>query len=152
MRFALITLLVLAAAVAGCASDSETSPAAPSPATQQGITGTWRATKAEFTSNANSSVKADIVATGSTLMLAFSGNSFTMTTTDPGAAPRITTGTWSASTDMVTMTPSGMSWSWQFDLTLNGNSLTLANGGGEFDFNADGVNEPAKLTMVLARQ
>jgi hypothetical protein len=150
MRLALIAPLIVAAALAGCGGESGTGPSTVSQTTQQGITGTWRATKAEFTSTAG--VKVDIVAKGTTLMLVFGGGSYTMTTTDPGAASRVETGTWSASTDLVTMTPTGMSWSWQFDLSLAGNSLTLANGGAEFDFNLDGLNEPAKLTMVLTRQ
>ena len=45
----------------------------------------------------------------------------------------------------MTLTPAGMPFSWVFDMELNGNTLTLTGGSVEFDFNADGAFEQARL-------
>jgi hypothetical protein len=166
MRALVATLIVVAAVAAGCggdsgsesASGSGSSPSSPTPSgssstpTASGLEGSWLATKAEFVSTANSSKRVDVVAKGTKVTLAFTGNSFTFTMTDPGVAPNVTTGTWTASRDTMSLTPSGMSWSWQFDMSQSGNSLTLNGANVEFDFAANGVKEQAKLYMTLARQ
>ena len=101
MRIAFATL-ILAAILASACGDS--SPAAP---TAQTLQGTWRATKAEFVSTTNSSRRVDIVAQGATVTLAFSGSGTPFTMTEPGSAPEVQTGTWSASSDVMTFVRTG---------------------------------------------
>jgi hypothetical protein len=114
--------------------------------------GTWNATKAEYTSVANSNTKVDIIPQGSTFVLVFSASTFVLTITDPGQNPRIYSGTWSASVDMLTLTwTSGFSGESQFDFVLDGENLTLAGGHMSFEF-TPGSPEEAILSLILNRQ
>lgn len=150
MRTPILALLMVAAfAAVSCSSDDN--PAAPSPAVIASLEGSWKATKAVFTSVAPPTRTVDIVAQGSTLTLVLAaGGTYTLTITEPGLPPVVQTGTWSAGGDVLTLSRSSTSNS-QFDKTLNGNSLVLAGGSALFEF-TDGVLEEAKLTMTLARQ
>lgn len=148
-------LLLAAVAIVGvcCGGGSGgSSPTTPSNPTSQGLPGTWRATKSEFVSAANSSVRVDIVAQGSTVTLVLDAAAFTLTIKDPGQIGNVTTGSYRTSTDTMTMTPANMPFSWQFDMNLSGNTLTLTGGSVEFDFNADGSMDQAKLNLTLTRQ
>jgi hypothetical protein len=145
MRIAFATL-ILAAILASACSDSS-----PASQTTQTLQGTWRATKAEFVSSTNSSKRLDIVAQGATVALVFSGSNYTLTMTAPGSAPEVQTGTWSASSDVMTFVRAGSSGNQQFDMTFSGNNLTLNGANVQFDFNS-GVFEEAKLYMTLTRQ
>jgi hypothetical protein len=51
----------------------------------------------------------------------------------------------------MTLKPTGVTWSIQFDMTFSGNNLTLNGGSVQFDFNS-GNFEEAKLNMALVRQ
>lgn len=141
-------VLCLAAAVlalGGCKSNT-------GPEDPEGFLGTWNATKAEFTSVANSGTHVDIVAGGSTVVLLFNATTFTLTVTDPGESPVVSGGTWSASTDIMTLTwTSGSSGESQFEYTLSGDDLTLDNGHMQYDF-TPGSPEEALLDLVLHRQ
>jgi hypothetical protein len=148
MRICFALLVLVAVLAPACGGKSGTSPTAPTPQT---LDGTWRATKAEYTSVATSSKRVDVVAQGTTLTVNFSGTNFTLTITDPGKAPNVTTGTWSATQDIMTLKPTGMTWSWMFDMTFSGNNLTLNGASVEFDFAANGVFEQAKLNLTLVR-
>jgi hypothetical protein len=143
MRFVVATLVVAAILAPACGGKG--SPAAP---TAQTLQGTWRATKAEFVSG---STRMDVVAQGATVTLAFSGNSYTFTMTTSGQAPDVQTGTWSASSDVMTLVRTGSGGNQQFDMTFSGNNLTLNNGSAWFDFNTGNFVE-AKLSMTLVRQ
>jgi hypothetical protein len=59
-----------------------------------------------FLGVANSSIKVDIIAHGSTLTLALSSSTFVLTVTDPGQNPVVSNGTWSSSIDELTLVPS----------------------------------------------
>ena len=161
MRAVLAALVVVATGAAGCGGDSDngssasgSSPAGPSttPTVATGLEGSWRATKAEFVSAANSSKRVDVVAQGTTVTLVLSGSNFTYTITDPGKTPNVTSGTWTSSRDTMSLKPNGVTWSWQFDMTQSGNNLTLNGASVEFDFAANGVFEQAKLYLTLVRQ
>jgi uncharacterized lipoprotein NlpE involved in copper resistance len=156
MRMLQAALIVAAAALVGCESTNNvTGPSqtgAGQTQTAQTLTGSWRATKAEFVSAANSSLRVDIISQGSTLSLVLQASTFTLTIVDPGTQGQVTTGTWSSTRDTLSLTPSGMPFSWTFDMSLNGNTLTLTGGSVEFDFNADGRSEQAKLNLALTRQ
>jgi hypothetical protein len=153
MRISAVTAFAIVGALTGCGGgDGGGSSPAGASATGGGLTGTWRATRAEYTSASNSNLRVDTVAQGSSLTLALEVSSFVLTITDPGEAPNVTNGTWRSSSDTLTLTPAGMPFSWQFDMNLNGNTLTLTGAGVEFDFNADGVFEQARLNLTLVRQ
>ena len=161
MRAFVATLVVVASVASGCGSDSASSPGGSSSSpsspsstttTQTGLEGNWLASKAEFVSSPSGSKRVDVVARGTKVTLALTGNNFVLTMANPGLAPKVTNGTWTASRDTMALTPTGMSWSWQFDMTQSGNNLTLNGASVEFDFAANGVMEQAKLYMTLVRQ
>ncbi len=148
-------VVVLAASVvfANCGSSN---PASPSQGgnnqSSQGLAATWQATRAEFVSAANSNIRVEVVSRGTTIVLSLqSTGAYSRTITDPGHAPNVETGTWSASRDVLTLRPAGMPFSIEFDYTLSGNTLTLAGGHVEFDINGDGAVEEAVLNSTLAR-
>lgn len=145
---AIAVAVVLATAVGACGSDKGTGPA------PTGLTGAWRATKAEFVSTANSSRKADLVALGGTFTMTLtSTGSFTIAGTSPGEPAFTWSGTYNASQDMISFNVNvGFSGTMEFDMALSGNTLTLTGADGEYDFNGDDVPEEAKLNLVLTRQ
>jgi hypothetical protein len=145
---ALLFLIFVAVVVACGATSSTGAGEGPAPA---GLVGTWRATKAEFVSADDPNTKVDVVAKGTRVTLELQASTFTLTEADPDIAARETTGTWTASSDLLTMTPSGMPFSWVFQLASSGDDLSLTGGSVEFDFNLDGANEQAKLNLALVR-
>jgi hypothetical protein len=166
MRVALASLAVFALVAVACGGGSSTSgsssgasssdgssPSGPSgTSSSTGIEGTWKATSAVFVSVANSTKRTDVVAQGAVVTLVIASSGFTLTFFYPDRSPAVTTGSWTSSRDTLTLKPSGVSWSWQFDMSQNGNNLSLGNAGFEFDFSGTGVNEQAKLSMTLVRQ
>jgi len=149
-----IALVAVAGALVACGGGSDGAGSSPtgSSATGGGLVGTWRATRAEYASATNSSLRVEVVAQGTSLTLVLDSGSFVLTITDPGHTPRVTTGSWTSSRDTMTLAPSGVSFSWVFDMNLSGSTLTLTGGSVEFDFNADGSYEQAKLNLTLVRQ
>jgi len=133
--------------VAGCGSSSPTGPSGAS------LTGTWKAIKAEFVNASNSGQRVDIVAGGTSLTLTLeSSGSYTQRIVDPGQGGQTTTGTWSASKDVLTLKPVGMSGEIQFDMDLSGSTLSLSGGHVWFDANLDGRDEEALAYLTLTRQ
>lgn len=122
----------------------------PSPAE---LEGTWTATRIEFVMAANAATRVDIVPLGGSATLVLSaGKTFQFTIINPGEAPFTASGTWSASVDVLTLTFStGLQGTMEFDMSLNGNALTLSGGGSEYDFDDDGETEDARLNLGLTR-
>jgi Lipocalin-like domain len=147
MRACLGFSIIVAALSVACGDSG--SPTAPSTAT---LMGTWNATRAEYVSRSNQSVRVDAVARGTSMVLTLNSGTFTLKITDPGQQGNTLTGTWSSSKEVLKMSPSGMTWSWEFDMTFTGNTLTLNNGGALYDVNDDGREEEAVLNMTLTRQ
>jgi hypothetical protein len=139
-----------------CGKSSTVPPAAD-------FAGTWTATRVEYRAAGSSDV-VDAVATGSTLTLSLSADhTFEFTVTSPGGnqnPPCLTCGdgtfqgTWDASVDVFTLTPSGLApgSQWQFDFSLSANNLTLTGANNEYDFNGDGVREQARWNLYFMRQ
>lgn len=142
---AVITLLALIAFTA--CSKSPTSPSAPG---ASGLPGTWQATRAEYVWG---SMRLDAVSRGTTMLLTLNtGGTYAMKTTDPGQPAETTEGTWTASSDVLTLRPSGMSWSIEFDLAVSTGTLTLNGGHVGYDINGDDTDEECLLNSVWARQ
>ena len=142
-----VAVLTASLVLAGCGDDDGTGPS------PESLTGTWQATKAEMVSAANPSLKIELISLGATLELVLSTNqAFTMTATIPGEPPEVQTGTWSSSSDVLVLKPSGQTFDWTFDMTLTGTTLTLSGAHVEFDLNDDGVDDEAILNLVMQRQ
>lgn len=144
-RQILLGSIASAAMLAGCGSSST----GPSPSA---LEGTWTVTKMEFVKGGSPTTKVDLIANGSTAILFMdSSNGYTLTVKTPEQADEVTTGTWSAASDVLTMTVDGMMGERQFQMSLSANTLTLSGADVDFDFNLDGVDEPAKLNMTLTK-
>ena len=154
--FARVFLVVAVAIAASCGSDTSSGGSGGTPASPSTLTtlaGTWKATKAEFVSTSNSSVRVEIVAMGTTLTLALdSGGTYTQKIVDPGQAGQTTSGTWTATQETLALKPAGMTWDIQFNMILSGNTLTLSGGHVAFDVNGDGRDEETLAYFTLTRQ
>jgi hypothetical protein len=129
----------------GCGDDNPSGPS------KDEITGTWQATKVEYTTPAGVPM-VDLVALGGSASLVLNpDNTLVYTITPAGGVANVTDGTWQLSTDMMTVTPSGMSFSWQFDVDFSGDQLRMSGADVEFDYDNDDIDEPAKLNLVFTR-
>ncbi len=70
----------------------------------------------------------------------------------PGQPDETTSGTWEASSDVLTLHEAGIASTQQFNYTLSATTLTLSGADDEFDFNDDGVMEPAKVNATAVRR
>ncbi len=150
MRVAVRIAPLLAALFGVCCGSGSSSTTGPSQTT---LAGTWKASRAEFVSASNSSVKVEAVSRGYSIVLTLdSGGTFRQVTTEPGMGSDTMTGTWSASSDVLTLRPSGVTFNIQFDMNLSGSTLSLAGGHVQFDINGDEVDEEAILSLTMTRQ
>ena len=149
MRIAVRIAPVLVAIFSVCCGGGS-SNTAPSPAT---LAGSWKASRAEFVSASNSSIRVEAVSQGYTIVITLdSAGSYQQVVTAPGESGETTTGTWSASSDVLTLKPAGVSFNIQFDMALNGNTLLLSGGHVQFDINNDNVDEETILNLAMTRQ
>jgi hypothetical protein len=139
-RFATVASVLLVA----CSGDDTTSSV--------DLAGTWNVTRYELVSTTSSPTRVDLIALGATAQLVMrSDGTYQLTMTGTGAQDETGSGTWSASSDVVTITRVGMSGQMQFNYSLSGSTLTLVGADTEWDFNGDGVDEPAKLNMTVVK-
>jgi hypothetical protein len=142
-KAALIIIIALAFLAAASCKGTSTSP------TLQAPTGTWQCTRAEYVSVADPSQRVNIVSEGATVTLVLEASTFTFKISYPGEDPTVTTGSWTYTSDTMTLAPSGTSFTWVFNMTLSGKGMTLSGAHVQFDFS--GTMEEATLTMVLTR-
>jgi hypothetical protein len=135
----------LLCALAGCGKDKSTGPE------PRQVTGVWHATKVEYVRRpAGEAV--DLVALGGSGTLTLNADdSFRLVITPFAAAESVTEGTWTLGGDTLDLTPLGMSFSWQFDVALVGDSLGLSGASVEYDFDDDGTPDQATLNLLLVR-
>jgi hypothetical protein len=146
MRKAALIIIVALAFLAASSSSCKKSSTSP---TLQSPTGTWLATGAEYVSVANPSQRVNIVSQGASVSLVLDASTFTFKISYPGQEPTVTTGSWSYTSDTMTLAPSGTSFTWVFNMSLSGDSMTLS--GAHVQFNFSGTLEEATLNLVLAR-
>jgi hypothetical protein len=153
LRIVPVVATVLAACGGGDGGGSGGGGTPASPSTVSSLAGSWKATRAEFVSASNSSQRVEVCAKGTTLALTLDpGGTYTQKITDPGQAGQTTTGTWSATKEVLSLKPAGMIWAVEFDFNLAGNTLTLNGGHVLFDVNGDGQDEESLAYFTLARQ
>jgi hypothetical protein len=129
----------------GCGDDNPSGPS------EDEITGTWQATKVEYTTSAGVPM-IDLIALGGSASLVLNAdNSLVYTVTPAGGSANVTTGTWQLSANMIAVTPSGMPFSWQFDVEYTSDELRMSGADVEFDYDDDDIDEPAKLNLVFTR-
>lgn len=116
------------------------------------IAGTWSMTKCEYVSTGGLGT-VELIAAGGTGTVVFNeDHTMTATVTVPGDPPYVFDGTWEVDgIDLMRIHPAGQSWYWAFDMNLSGHTLTLRNGSAGYDFNDDGLLEPARWNMTLTK-
>lgn len=153
MRTLGTALLIAATLAATACSKDDNGPTTPSAPTEQSLTGTWRATKMQYTNIANSAQTVEVVSQGTVTVLVLSVNgTFTFTITPPAGPPSVLSGAWNASTDVLTLLPTQWQGNVQFELVLNGNVLTLTEGHMPYDVNGDAAMEECLVDLTMARQ
>ncbi len=135
-----LAISLLLATVAACGGDKATGPSATS------IVGTWQAIHVQYLSTTGLGT-VDVIAQGGSATLVLNADQTFQYTC--AAAGEFLTGTWDVS-DGLTLAISPTN-KMQFDASLAGNTLTLSGADREYDFNSDGVREPAKLSITLTR-
>ncbi len=142
-----ITILIVGSLVIGAGCKGSTTPP-----DEDSFIGTWRATKAEFVSSANPATKLDVVAQGGTVTLVLETTTAVLTINEQGEEPVVYNATWSASSDVLTLSwTGGTLGEAQFDFVLDGDNLTLEGGHVPYDF-TEGSPEEAILGLILVRQ
>ena len=139
------TVILLLFGLTGCGAKKTTGPQAAE------ITGSWIATRVEYVSKTTSDDVDLIAAGGSGELVLNANNTYEFTLAPSGGISNTTTGRWTLSGDLITMTESGMAFSVVFDITLSGSTLRMTGGDAEYDFNHDGTPEPANLNLAFRR-
>jgi Lipocalin-like domain len=144
-RWIRIIVILSVAALPGCGKDKGVGPE-PSE-----IYGTWSATKVEYVSKTNPSMRVnlcDSVGGGATLVIE-SNQNITYILRCTHVAPDTTLGTWKLEGDLFKMYPAGTPWDYTWEITLSGNTLKLEGADMEWDFG--GGLEQADQSMFLIR-
>jgi hypothetical protein len=139
-----ICFLVPVLAVAGCGGMSAEAPSV------ENFARSWQLTSCEYVHATDPSRKVDLVAEGWTIWLYVNDNGmFRYATTPPGGQESFIDGAWSASAEIVTLTPDGTGGDWQFTGAVGEESATLRGASAEYDFDGDQVPEPAIWNMAM---
>ena len=148
MKALSLGVALFVAVAVGCTSDSTSGPASASE-----FVGDWLASSYVVTSIANTSLSEDlVVGQGMTLSLTFTETTYSGTAASPGEPTETFSGTYTISGNQMTLIETGQGTPELMTYTLSGNAMTLAGSDEEYDFDNDGVHDPATFTMVLAKQ
>ena len=135
--------LVLAAGGVACGGDPVEAPST------ENFARNWQLTRCEYQNQANPSETVDLIADGWVINLSVNDNGFfRYSATPPGGSEEFLDGNWSVAGQVVTFTPVGAAYSWQFSGRVRGNTMSLRGGDAEYDFDGDGTPEPATWNMA----
>lgn len=139
-RFAVLPALVLAAAVTACDDDDPT-------ATDDALVGTFSATEAVFTDEADPNNQFDVIAEDGTFDMEFrSDQTFRSELNLPERDPVVRTGSFALDGSNLTLTEDGVSRN--ATLTRSGSDLIIADPGDRFAFDNE-VTVPARMNARL---
>ena len=119
------------------------------------ISGNWNATKAVFGNTSGPVMETDVVANGGTVSLSIQSNGrFTITVAEQGKPAEIDTGRMGFDEDLLVVSFDDDPEEFEFfginhiepNLTITG-----GNGSAGYDFNGDGVDEPADVDFEFVR-
>lgn len=144
---------ILAGALAVMLTTACSDSTDPGDVTGADLVGTWDATSAVFTPDAGGTA-IDVVLLGATFEITLNAEGgYTATFIEqPGGTPELEIGTYTVANGVLTLTPVGADVETFTIDSLDGNSLVITDTNAEFDFNDDGTDEPANLTVRLAKQ
>jgi len=142
-----LLLLLPALLFVACGDDDSTGPV------NNDLVGTWDATLIQLVSVEDPATVVELISRGANgrLVLQADGG-FGLSVGIPGEPAEFGNGDWS-STDVLTLDfgEGDIQGRWQFDIDLNGNTLRLTGADTEWDFDDDGVEDPARLNLTLSR-
>jgi hypothetical protein len=142
---AVVAAVCAGALAAGCSKEG-TGPS------QAELVGTWQVVKCEYVSTQGLGTVDLIAGGGSGTLVLTTTDSIHLTVTPATGSPVSFAGTYEVSgIDLMKITPAGVTWYWAFDMSLSGATLTLNNGSGQYDFNADGQPEPAIWNLTMSK-
>ncbi len=151
MKTSSLGIALLASVALGC-SDSAAGPGPNGEATPALLAGTWVGSSYVVTSVANSSLSADLFDMGMTLTLTFTETDYTGVSTFPGDPDENFSGTYTISGLVITTVEVGIPDPEVFGYTLVGSLLTMSGVDETYDFDNNGVEEPATFVMILNKQ
>jgi len=134
--------------VASCGDDDDTTGPV-----NNSLVGTWDATVIQLTSVADPGTSVELISQGANGRLVLqAGGGFGLSIGVPGEPVEFGNGDWGA-TEVLTLEfgEGDVQGTWQFDIDLNGDTLRLTGADTEWDFDDDGVEDPAKLNLTLSR-
>ena len=138
----------LAAAFAvGCSDSTD-----PGDVTGADLVGTWDATSVVFTPDAGGTA-VDVTLLGFTFEVTFNAEGgYTATFTEPEEPAELEIGTYTVVNAVLTLTPvSGEGETFTIN-SLDGDTLVITTTDAEYDFDDNGTEDPANLTVTLAKQ
>jgi hypothetical protein len=139
----LATLLLLGLVASGCGDDGVEAPSV------QNFARAWHLTKCEYVKEADTAVKADLVANGWTVEFFVNDNGhFLYTATPPVGVQTSYGGTWTVEGAKVVLTREGNSFSWTFTTEVGETSMTMRGAHAEYDFADNGTPEPALWNLA----
>ncbi len=148
MKASSLGVALFVAVAVGC-TDSGNSTG---PASASEFVGDWLASSYVVTSIANTSLSEDLVAQGMALSITFTETTYSGTAAFPGDPTETFSGTYSIGASQLTLTETDQLELELMTYTLSGNAMTLSGVDELYDFDGDGVEDPATFMMVLARQ
>jgi hypothetical protein len=117
---------------------------------EEDLVGTWNATDFVFSNFDDPVVDFDVLGMGGEVTIVIRADgTYTITLTLPDSDPLVEDGTWVLNGDQLTFDEGTVDES-AFDISLDGNTLTIHGEDMEFDF-GDG-DEPAQLDATFVRQ
>ena len=148
MKASSLGVALLLAVAVGCSdSDNSTGPASPSD-----FVGDWLASSYVVTNIANTSQSEDLTALGMTLSITFTETTYSGTANFTGEATETFSGTYTIEGNQLTLNETGKLETDTMTYTLVGDTMTLSGLDDQYDFDGDGVEDPASFVMVLQRQ
>lgn len=138
---------------AACSSDDEDFSLEGDNFSISDIAGSWIATSAVFDiAGTGPSQRIDVVEEGGTVTLVIQNNGrFTLTVTQVGEAPEVTTGRLGFDEDLLVVSYDDDPDEFEFfGSQFSGNNLSI-QGPAEFDFDGDGTDDPARVSLDLVR-
>ncbi len=148
MKVSSLGIALFVAVAVGC-SDSGNSTG---PASASDFVGDWLASSYVLTSIANTSLSEDLIPLGMTLSITFTETTYSGTAAFTGEPTETFSGTYTISGNQLTLNETGQGEPELMTYTLSGNAMTLAGSDEEYDFDDDGVEDPATFSMLLAKQ
>jgi hypothetical protein len=135
-------LLLMISLIWSCQKDETGGPA------ESTIVGTWEATKSEYVSKSSSEV-VDVIPNGGFVTLVLNKDrTFNLSYDRADDDPASLTGTWGVSDELRLFPEAGGVLT--FNASLSGDTLNLTGADSAYDFDADGMMDPAVWNLKLA--